>query len=60
MSLKNPNLKVFVVILAYNAQKTIKKVVDDIPSDWVDKIVISDDDSTDKTYDQSKTISGVK
>ena len=60
MSLKNPNLKVFVVILAYNAQNTIKKVVDDIPSDWVDKIVISDDDSTDKTYDQSKTISGVE
>ncbi len=60
MSLNNPNLKVFVVVLAYNAQKTIKKVIKDIPSDWVDKIVISDDDSTDKTYDQSKTISGVE
>tara|TARA_B100000073_G_scaffold216544_1_gene180022 strand:- start:3241 stop:3999 length:759 start_codon:yes stop_codon:yes gene_type:complete len=60
MSLKTPKLKVFVVVLAYNAQKTIKKVIEDIPSDWVDEIVISDDYSTDKTYVYSKTISGVK
>ena len=60
MSLNAPNLKVFVVVLAYNAQKTIKNVIDDIPYEWVDKIVISDDDSTDKTYSVSKTISGVE
>ncbi len=60
MSVKTPGLNVFVVVLAYNAQKTIKDVIKDIPTDWVDKIVISDDDSTDKTHDLSKTIPGVE
>tara|TARA_Y100001968_G_C19423600_1_gene753148 strand:- start:1604 stop:2362 length:759 start_codon:yes stop_codon:yes gene_type:complete len=60
LSLKTPDFKVFVVVLAYNAQKTIKNVIDEIPFEWVDKIIISDDDSTDKTYDLSKTISGVE
>ena len=60
MSLKTPNLKVFVVIIAYNAEKTIRNVVEDIPREWVDKVVISDDNSIDKTYDVSMAISDVE
>tara|TARA_B100000242_G_C43035522_1_gene482747 strand:- start:72 stop:824 length:753 start_codon:yes stop_codon:yes gene_type:complete len=60
MSLKAPNLKVFVVIIAYNAEKTIRDVIKDIPREWVDKVVISDDNSTDKTYDVSRVIPDVR
>ena len=60
MSLKTPNLKVFVVIIAYNAEKTIRNVIEDIPREWVDRIVISDDNSIDKTYDVSRAIPDVE
>ena len=60
MSLKAPNLKVFVVIIAYNAEKTIRNVIEDIPREWVDRVVISDDNSIDKTYDVSRAIPDVE
>ena len=50
MTLKPPTLR-FAVIIAYNAEKTIGNVIEDIPRDWVDRVVICDDNSIDKTYD---------
>lgn len=41
--------KVVVVMPAYNAEKTLKKTVDDIPKGVVDEIILVDDGSHDKT-----------
>jgi glycosyltransferase involved in cell wall biosynthesis len=42
-------LKVIVVLPAYNAEKTLRKTVADIPRDYVDDIILVDDFSKDKT-----------
>jgi len=34
---------------AYNAEKTLQKTLDDIPMDWVDEIILTDDCSRDGT-----------
>ncbi len=60
MSLRAPNLKILVVVIAYNAEKTIKNVIEDIPHEWVDEVIISDDDSIDKTYDICKKLPNIK
>jgi len=41
--------KVIVVMPAYNAEKTLERTVDDIPRDWVDEIILTDDASRDGT-----------
>jgi glycosyltransferase involved in cell wall biosynthesis len=41
--------KVIVVMPAYNAEKTLKKTLDDIPKNWVDEIILCDDASRDRT-----------
>ncbi len=41
--------KVIVVMPAYNAEKTLKKTLDDIPRRWVDEIILCDDASRDGT-----------
>ncbi len=46
---KIKNLKIIVVMPAYNAEKTIKKTYDDIPKDIVDEVLVVDDDSYDQT-----------
>ncbi len=48
--------KVFVVLPAYNAEKTLEKTVADIPRDCVDQILLVDDCSRDKTVDVAKRI----
>ena len=48
--------KVVVVMPAYNAQKTLKKTVDDIPAGLVDKIILVDDGSRDKTIQVAKNL----
>ena len=50
MSKKVPGKKIFAVIIAYNAEKTIENIINEIPLDWVDDIVVSDDCSNDNTY----------
>lgn len=45
--MKNP--KVIVVMPAYNAEKTFKKTLDDIPKEAVDEIILVDDLSKDNT-----------
>jgi len=41
--------KIIVVMPAYNAEKTLKRTLDDIPMDWVDEILLVDDASRDGT-----------
>lgn len=41
--------KVIVVMPAYNAEKTLERTLDDIPRDWVDEIILTDDASRDGT-----------
>ena len=48
--------KVVVVLPAYNAEKTLKKTVADIPKDIVDKIILVDDLSNDKTLEIAKSL----
>jgi glycosyltransferase involved in cell wall biosynthesis len=43
------NKKICVVLPAYNAEKTLKKTIDDIPRDYVDAIILVDDCSGDST-----------
>lgn len=41
--------KIFVVLPAYNAERTLKNTVDEIPRDIVDNIILVDDASSDHT-----------
>jgi glycosyltransferase involved in cell wall biosynthesis len=41
--------KVIVVMPALNAEKTLERTLDDIPRDWVDEIILTDDASRDGT-----------
>lgn len=42
-------MKVIVVLPAYNAEKTLKKTIGDIPKNTVDRLILVDDASQDKT-----------
>ncbi|MFC1681251.1 glycosyltransferase family 2 protein [Pseudomonadota bacterium] len=44
------NLSVCVVLPAFNAEETLLQTINDIPSEIVDRIVLVDDASTDKTF----------
>ena len=48
--------KIVVVMPAYNAGKTLKRTLDDIPMDWVDEILLTDDCSKDNTVDLAKSL----
>lgn len=50
------NKKVVVVLPAYNAEKTLKKTYDEIPKNIVDKIILTDDGSHDKTVEVAKEL----
>lgn len=43
------DMRVFVVLPAYNAEETLERTVADIPKDVVEKIILVDDNSVDKT-----------
>ncbi len=53
------NLKIIVVLPAYNAAATLEKTYLEIPFDMVDDVVLVDDASTDKTVDKAKEL-GIK
>lgn len=44
-------MKIVVIIPAYNCEKSIKKVIDDLNNHFVDKIIVIDDGSSDHTAD---------
>lgn len=48
--------KVIVVLPAYNAEKTLRKTLDDLPMAWVDDIILVDDASRDNTVQLSKSL----
>jgi glycosyltransferase involved in cell wall biosynthesis len=45
------NKKIVVVLPAFNAEKTLKQTMDEIPFDIVDEVVLVDDASTDRTFE---------
>jgi glycosyltransferase involved in cell wall biosynthesis len=51
--------KIIVVLPAYNAEKTLKQTIDEIPLDLVDEFVVVDDASTDQTVELARSL-GVK
>ena len=50
------DMKVFVVLPAYNAERTLKRTVADIPKDVVTKIILTDDNSSDETVKIAKDL----
>lgn len=53
------NKKIITVLPAYNAEKTLKQTLDEIPRDWIDEIILVDDASADGTVALSKSL-GIK
>lgn len=43
------NKKVVVILPAYNAALTLQKIVEELPSDLIDEVILTDDASTDNT-----------
>lgn len=41
---------------AYNAEKTLKRTLDDIPQEWVDEIILTDDASGDRTVEIAREL----
>src|SRR4051812_8707804 len=60
MTTKPQNLKskkkIIIVMPAYNAEKTLKKTLDDIPKNLAQKIILVDDGSHDKTVKIAKKL----
>lgn len=56
MRKKSVKQKIVVVMPAYNAEKTLKKTLDDIPKGVVDKIILVDDGSHDRTVKLAKRL----
>lgn len=48
--------KVVIVMPAYNAEKTLKKTVEDIPDEFSNHIILTDDCSSDNTVDIAKKL----
>ena len=48
--------KVVVVMPAYNAEKTLRKTVDEIPRDVVDDMLVTDDHSSDRTAEVARSL----
>jgi len=48
--------KIVVVMPAYNAEKTLKQTVNDIPAGWVHDIIVVDDASQDNTVETAKQL----
>ncbi len=54
--MKNKDQKVIAVMPAYNAARTLKKTVADIPANTVDKVILVDDHSSDETVKVAKEL----
>ena len=60
MSIIYPDSNIAIIVIAYNAEKTIKALISEIPKKYVDEIIVGDDDaSTDNTYQILQSIKGI-
>src|SRR5437763_3763335 len=50
------NMKIIVVLPAYNAAETLKQTYDEIPHDIVDDVILTDDASKDATGEMARTL----
>src|SRR5216684_2660910 len=50
------NMKIIVVLPAYNAAETLKQTYDEIPHDIVDEIILIDDASKDATVEMARSL----
>jgi glycosyltransferase involved in cell wall biosynthesis len=50
------NKKIFVIIPAYNAERTLGRTVSDIPMDIVDEVLVVNDGSSDKTSEVGRDL----
>jgi glycosyltransferase involved in cell wall biosynthesis len=50
------NLRVAIVLPAYNAEKTLERTLAEVPMDVVDDVILVDDRSTDKTYELAEKL----
>ena len=48
--------KVVVILPAYNAALTLQKIMDDLPSDLIDEVILTDDASTDNTVELARKL----
>jgi glycosyltransferase involved in cell wall biosynthesis len=48
--------KIIIVFPAYNAESTLEKTIKNIPKEYVDEMILVDDNSTDNTYSLSKKL----
>ena len=48
------NKKVVVVLPAYNAARTLRRTVDEIPREIVDEVILTDDASRNNTFDLAR------
>jgi len=55
-SMKRPGKKVIVIMPAYNAEKTLARCVADVPREWVDEIILTDDASQDRTVEIAREL----
>jgi glycosyltransferase involved in cell wall biosynthesis len=51
-----PDVKVIVVMPALNAARTLEKTVDGVPREWVDEIILVDDNSNDGTVELARRL----
>ncbi|MBM2817786.1 MAG: arnC 8 [Parcubacteria group bacterium] len=56
MSKHFPDIKIVVVMPAYNAEKTLERTLKTIPKDWIDDILVVDDASSDNTVATAKKL----
>ncbi len=50
------NKKIIAVLPAYNAEKTLRQTVKDIPKDYIDEIILVDDASLDRTVEIAQAL----
>lgn len=56
----NKKPKVIAVLIAYKAEKTLKKFWADLPKKYFDEVILVDDASEDKTFEIAKKLKGLK
>lgn len=59
MDMKNNEMKIYIVIPAYNEEKVIGSVINEIRNEGYGDLIVIDDGSDDKTLEKAKEIAGI-